>query len=376
MEYPIFSNPQQYLAFRRGGCLAAPFRKWSERRTLDRCLKGLDDINTICDCPCGPGRLFSYWKKRNFNVVGVDLSDEMLEAARHRRNDLNMPGEILKTDAFGLQKALTKKPDMVVSIRFFYYFERNQRVQLLRSLAAATRKYLLIQYKTATTLKGRINFAKSKRSSKPKKFCRNESILAEIREAGLVCLKIIPKGDSSDRVFVLARKPDEEITLAHRGRVYKPRTLRNSALVAAAMLIVMALSSYYYGLLGDIHERQAERIVRLYQDGNDHFYVVDSSHFEDLRTNKRLSVVDDIEQVDDLAMIDQTKAEDSFFLVKEEDLRKIHHTAFFGRLSLVRKMAIGADRFVLLSTEKRTALPAVRRGASYLILPYKNTSRA
>lgn len=197
-----------------------------------------------------------------------------------------------------------------------------------------------------------------------------------MREAGLVCLRIAPIGDSSDRVFVLAQKPDGAIATGHHSKIYRPRAIRNSALVAAVILLFVGISSYYRGIIGDIHERQVERIVRKYQDGNDHFYVANSSHLEDLRTNKHLTVVCDLDEAEGLADIDSSEAEDSFFLVKEEDLRKIGRKAFWERFSLVAKVAIGPERFVLLTTEKNVSLPAIRGGASHLISPCNHTSHS
>ncbi len=85
MDYPLFKNPKEYLAFRKGGIFAAPVKQWAERHTLDRCLKGIKDIHTVCDCPCGPGRLFPYWQKKGFNLIGADLSDEMVAAAYNQQ---------------------------------------------------------------------------------------------------------------------------------------------------------------------------------------------------------------------------------------------------------------------------------------------------
>ena len=360
MNYPIFKNPREYIAFRKGNAIAAPFRRWSEWRSLDRCLKGLDDIGTVCDCPCGPGRLFPYWKKRGFGTIGVDLSDEMVEAARLRKIDLDIPGKVLKADAFCLHDVLSEKPDLVTSIRFFYYFDRPQRIQLLRSFTAATRKYVLVQYKTAATLKGRMTSASPRHNRCAKRYCCYESMVAEMQEAGLVCLRVVPKGHTSDRVFVLAQKPDGAIAPGHRSKICRPRALRNSALAAAVILLFVGILSYYHGIIGDIHERRVERIVRKYQDGNDHFYVAHSSHLKGLRTNEHLTVVRDLDKADGLAKIDSSEAEDSFFLVKEEDLRKIGRKPFWERLSLVAKVAIGPERFVLLTTEKDISSPAIR----------------
>jgi len=101
-SYPLFANPVEYLNFRKGGFFYGYFKRWSEKRAIDRCLSRLIDIRTVCDCPCGPGRLFLYWKRKSLRIIGVDLSDPMVDAAAGKRNELGMYGAVVKGDAFHL----------------------------------------------------------------------------------------------------------------------------------------------------------------------------------------------------------------------------------------------------------------------------------
>lgn len=365
MDYPLFNNPKEYLAFRKGEGFAAPIKQWAEWHVLDRCLKGVKDISTVCDCPCGPGRLFPYWRKRRFNLIGADFSDEMVEAAYDKRSDMNIPGRILKADAFHLNEDVTEKPDLVVSIRFCYYFDRSTRIQLLRSFAQVSRKYVLVQYKTPTTIKGRITFFKSLHSKNPKQFCANKDIISEIKEAGLIPLRLVLKGDSSDRAYVLAQKPDEKTNRKQRNKIYYPRTLRNSILAAVAILVMFV--SYHRGFIGDIHERQVGRIVQKYQDGNDHFYIAQSSHLEDLRTGKWLSLMNNVSEASGFAAIDRAEEEDSYFLVLKKDLPSLKETPLWAKLCIVEEVEIGSKHYVLLSTENVIGSHKHRPDTSYLI---------
>jgi hypothetical protein len=83
-------------------------------------------------------------------------------------------------------------------------------VELLKALAAASRRYLLVQYKTLETFKGRFNVARATRKSRiqPHGFCTDEQIREELSAANLNCLLISKISYSSDRVFVLAEKTD------------------------------------------------------------------------------------------------------------------------------------------------------------------------
>ena len=208
--YPLFTNPKAYLRIRRGKFGSGWLKRWFEHRAIDRCLRGIEDIRTVCDAPCGPGRLFRYWRKKSMAVTGVDLSDPMVEAARTAHRELKLQGIVLAGDAFSLSEHLKGSgiPDLVASVRFCYYFESAERIELLRSLARASRRYVLVQYKTMETMKGRNNLARSKRhkGTVRKYFSRHQDIRNEMREAGLDCLKIQPIGLASDRVFVLGER--------------------------------------------------------------------------------------------------------------------------------------------------------------------------
>jgi len=99
----------------------------------------------------------------------------------------------------------------VTSVRFCYYFDRSGRIALLRSLAAASRRYVLVQYKTAETLRGQKTFSRTQGKKipyQPKQFCTYEEMRREIEEAGLKCMRIKLISQASDRVFILAEKPE------------------------------------------------------------------------------------------------------------------------------------------------------------------------
>ena len=82
-----------------------------------------------------------------------------------------------------------------------YYFKKNWRIELLKTMAEVSRKYLLVQYKTRETRKGKMKFGKGYSG---KEFCSQEEILEELQVAGLNCIRIVPISQASDRVFVMA----------------------------------------------------------------------------------------------------------------------------------------------------------------------------
>lgn len=208
--YPLFVGPEEYLRFRDPPHAMGFFKRWMERQAIARCLREARDVRRFCDAPCGPGRLFPVWQRWFPSVIGVEISDPMVQAAGRALRERGIPGEVRKGDAFHLRQVLGEPVDLVASVRFCYYFDRAARVRLLQALAAASRRYVFVQYKTLQTGKGRRNAARAARrpadQRTPKYYCTDDEVRAEFAEAGLRCLRIEPIAWASDFTFVLAEK--------------------------------------------------------------------------------------------------------------------------------------------------------------------------
>ncbi len=248
-KYPAFRDPEKYMRLRESRSLLGRLKTSSERRALDRVLAPASGVRTICDVPAGPGRLFPYWRSRDWRVLGYDISEQMVAAATQTHQREGLEGEVGHADAFNLKPSLSEQPDLVASVRFIYYFDAERRVELLQSLAAATRRYVLVQYKTTETLRGQITLVRrSEENAGDKRHlrqdaCSQRQILEELRAAGLVPLRLEPVGEFSDRIFVLAEKPQADPALRdHTGAdTLKPRRPRRLRLTAAVLLALALL---------------------------------------------------------------------------------------------------------------------------------------
>ena len=202
-KYLDFGSPGEYLKVRKGKIVLGFLRRRLEMRAIGKCLKGLLDIHSVCDIPCGPGTLFPYWRKKGYKVVGADLSDRMIEGALDKFKHLNLEGRIIKCNAFTLENCLKEgEVDLIASVRFFYYFEKNKRIELLQTMGYLSRKYLLVQYKILETRKGRLNL---KKGGPNNQLCSMEEILEELKVARLDCIKILAAAPAgTHRVFVMA----------------------------------------------------------------------------------------------------------------------------------------------------------------------------
>ena len=208
MNYPLFTAPEIYLKTRQGTVGFTYFKQIGERWALDRCVAMLSAVKSVCDAPCGYGTLFSYWSKKGFQVVGVDLSKPMVTEARDELSRVSLSGNVLYGDIFSLSGLLKERVDLVACVRFIYYFEKTRRVKLLKELAAASNHYVLVQYKTTGTYRGKVRSSEADRKGErqSKYFCSFEQIREELREAGLSNIRIVPISQFSDRVFVIGEK--------------------------------------------------------------------------------------------------------------------------------------------------------------------------
>ena len=194
-----FSDPESYLRRRRG----RGWRQWSEYLALSRCLRDLP-VRVVCDCPCGPGRVFGYWRRKNYSIIGVDISPPMVSAAREALLEVGARGRVVLGDVSELGMLVPDAPDLVASIRFAYYFDEHQRLDLLAILASVSQRYVLVQYKTGETWKGRRQISRGR--NRGRYVTSYRQMADEFRCVRLRPLAIQAVGAFSDRVFVLGEK--------------------------------------------------------------------------------------------------------------------------------------------------------------------------
>lgn len=246
-KYPLFRAPEKYMATRARGGLRGWLKARREHRALARCLKGLPGLRTVCDVPSGPGRLFALWRSHGLAVIGLDLAPEMTGSASRMHRALGLGGRVGAGDAFHLSAALPEGADLIACVRFMYYFDQRERIALWRSLAAASHRHVVVQLRTSETLRGQLVAARTEANLRrrrarhlTRRLCSHADIAHEVAAAGLRLVRIVPMGELSDRVFVLAEKPAKPtwiptvptVAPIHRGR-WSPAGLAIRGLVAA-----------------------------------------------------------------------------------------------------------------------------------------------
>jgi ubiquinone/menaquinone biosynthesis C-methylase UbiE len=70
-----------------------------DRQLLDRLAASVPAGGIICDLGCGPGQIARYLRDRGAQVIGIDLSAQMIEQARRLNPDIEFqPGNMLALD--------------------------------------------------------------------------------------------------------------------------------------------------------------------------------------------------------------------------------------------------------------------------------------
>ncbi len=124
-----------------------------------------------------------------------------------------------------------------------------------------------------------------------------------------------------------------------------------NTVAAAAVILIGFLISPYDRAIFDPHEYEVERIAKVYQDGNNNFYVSASSRLEDLHTGRNLSIIIDIAKAQEKICTDRAQMKDSYFLISYKDMEKLKKTTAWGQLLLIKEVDVEGQQLVLLGTK-------------------------
>src|ERR1044071_1606257 len=117
--------------------------QWCERRVLQRVLSRLAPGSLLVDAPCGTGRLLPLYLINGFRVLGVDISQEMIDVARRRTMSWNGRASFSRMD-FAEVPLSDGSVDTVFSIRFLPHFSPDERIQMLREFSRIARNRVVI----------------------------------------------------------------------------------------------------------------------------------------------------------------------------------------------------------------------------------------
>ena len=182
-------------------------RKWAAIR---RALADATGTRTLLDLPCGTGRFTGGFAREGFEVVGSDISLEMLQKAAASRGEgeggvrgfvqANAEALPLRNDSL----------DCVVCIRFMMHVDPATRVRMLREFARVSRRWVIVDYRHCYTFRyvlthifGRLGLGRA-----PLSRVSRRELYEEFTDAGFAIRRIIRVSAPllSDKWIVLAER--------------------------------------------------------------------------------------------------------------------------------------------------------------------------
>ena len=123
--------------------------KWeAEQKAVDGFLTKItaeDGVSSVLDVPVGTGRFFDIYGNLNLEVLGLDISEDMLEQANSRIDDANITTE--QGDIFQLAEE-DLDADVIVCMRLTNWLEMEEFSEALRNISSVEPRYVIIGVRT------------------------------------------------------------------------------------------------------------------------------------------------------------------------------------------------------------------------------------
>src|SRR5258708_41019 len=182
-----------------------------DRQLLDRFADQVRDKGRACDLGCGPGQVARYLKSSGVDVMGIDLSPQMVEQARK----LN-PGIPFQQ---GDMRHLDLPDAALAGMAAFYciiHIPREDVIAVLRELNRVLMPdgLLLLTFHAGEQTLHRDEFF-GKPVSLDFRFFTREDMEGKLQAAGFLIDEVVERGPypevetQTNRVYIFARKPAE-----------------------------------------------------------------------------------------------------------------------------------------------------------------------
>jgi len=185
-------------------------RKW---RAIQRALNEATGVRSVLDLPSGTGRFTGDLARAGLNVIGGDISLQMMrEAARSPHVAHPEIAGYVQADAEELPFR-DRSLDCTVSIRFMFHVDPITRRRILREMGRVSRRWLIIDYRHKYSLRWlswKIRHAVGLLPEVPERVSRSD-LRSEFRDAGLMIRRVIPvRRWLSDKWIVLAEATHDD----------------------------------------------------------------------------------------------------------------------------------------------------------------------
>jgi ubiquinone/menaquinone biosynthesis C-methylase UbiE len=177
-------------------------RKWS---AIQKALAMAEGTRTVVDLPCGTGRFTGHLASAGYQVVGSDISIEMMHQAAKLLSQPNIAGYV-RADAEALPFK-SKSADCLMSIRFLFHVDPDTRRRMLREFGRVSRRWIIADYRHKYSFRYGVWKLSSMLGLTRRPFERVsvKSMKSEFEDAGLRVVKIFAvRRWLSDKWVVLA----------------------------------------------------------------------------------------------------------------------------------------------------------------------------
>jgi 2-polyprenyl-3-methyl-5-hydroxy-6-metoxy-1,4-benzoquinol methylase len=121
-----------------------------EQRAIRAAFHGVPRSATVVDVPCGTGRLAETLLGDGYRVVGVDISQAMLQVASRKLARFGQRFESIVADVHDLAARAPGQSDAALCARVLMHFELPQPVAFLRSVATLARGRVVFSQSIST----------------------------------------------------------------------------------------------------------------------------------------------------------------------------------------------------------------------------------
>jgi SAM-dependent methyltransferase len=187
-------------------------RKWA---AICAALREATGVRTILDLPCGTGRFTGALAREGFEIVGSDISLEMLQKAATVESPRQAGSDRLAIRGF-VQANAEALPlrndslDCVVCIRFMMHVDPATRVRMLREFARVSRRWVVVDYRHKYTFRYVLThtFGKLGLGRSPLSRVSRKDLEQEFAAAGFAIRKVVRVSTPllSDKWVVLAER--------------------------------------------------------------------------------------------------------------------------------------------------------------------------
>ena len=197
-------------------------RKWNAIR---KALALAEGVKTVIDLPCGTGRFTGHLARAGYQVVGSDISLEMMQQSAKLLSQDNIAGYV-RADAEALPFR-AKSADCVMSIRFLFHVDPQTRRRMLREFGRVSRRWIIADYRHKYSFRyGVWKLTRALRlTRRPFERVSVKSMKSEFEDAGLRVVKIVAvRRWLSDKWVVLAESghtDPESIAIKLKGTQYE-----------------------------------------------------------------------------------------------------------------------------------------------------------